>query len=115
MSAQLLPQHRLRPMAVRDVDAVLAVEDRAYSHPWTHGNFIDSLAAGYLAEVLEPAPTIAGVRATPLLGYFVAMAGAGELHLLNLTVNPDWQGQGLGQGLLDAVQAHGRDRGCTER
>jgi hypothetical protein len=26
---------------------------QAYSFPWSRGNFIDSLAAGYVAEVLE--------------------------------------------------------------
>ena len=30
----------------------MAIERSAYSFPWTRGNFIDSLAAGYLAEVL---------------------------------------------------------------
>jgi [ribosomal protein S18]-alanine N-acetyltransferase len=93
----------MRPMGVHDLDAVLAIEARCYGHPWSRGNFIDSLAAGYLAEVLE-APE-AG-----LIGYFVAMPGADELHLLNLTVMPEWQGQGHGRRLLDALEAVCRQR-----
>ncbi|MBC7940444.1 MAG: ribosomal protein S18-alanine N-acetyltransferase [Chitinophagaceae bacterium] len=100
-------------MGMRDVDAVMAVENRAYSHPWTRGNFIDSLAAGYLAEVLETVPPGAAPFAMPVLGYFIAMPGADELHLLNLTVHPDVHGQGLGQGLLDTVQDRGRQRGLA--
>ena len=90
-----------RPMTVADVGAVLAVEVRAYSHPWTRGNFIDSIAAGYVAEVLASA-------ADGVVGYFVAMPGVDELHLLNITVAPGWQRQGHGHTLLDAVQANAR-------
>ena len=107
MNARLAPQPgpllARRPMARHDLDAVLDIEARAYSFPWSRGNFVDSLAAGYIAEVLE-AP------ATGLAGYFVAMPGVDELHLLNITVAPAWQGRGQGQALLDAVQAHARQR-----
>jgi ribosomal-protein-alanine N-acetyltransferase len=103
MSAQLRPEASLRPMTVSDLDAVLAIENLAYAFPWSRGNFVDSLAAGYLAEVWsEPG---AGI-----VGYFVALAGVDELHLLNLTVAPAWQGRGLAQRLLDVLEQR-----CHER
>jgi ribosomal-protein-alanine N-acetyltransferase len=89
-------------MTVRDLDAVVSVEVQAYSFPWSRGNFIDSLAAGYLAEVL--------LSTEGLVGYFVAMPGVDELHLLNLTVAPDWQRQGHGRALLGAVQDQAQER-----
>ena len=94
----------LRPMTVADLDRVMAVEALAYGHPWSRGNFTDSLAAGHLAEVLETAP------GEVLLGYFVAMPGVEELHLLNITVSPPVQRQGWGLHLLHAVQARARAR-----
>ncbi|ODV09665.1 MAG: ribosomal-protein-alanine N-acetyltransferase [Rubrivivax sp. SCN 70-15] len=103
MSARLAPDPALRAMDLRDLDAVMALEARIYGFPWTRGNFIDSLAAGYLAEVLV-APE-AGI-----VGYFVAMPGADEMHLLNLSVAPEWQGRGLGRSMLDALEAHCRTR-----
>lgn len=103
MSAVPAALLRRRPMTVADLDAVMAIEARAYSHPWSRGNFVDSLAAGYVAEVLEC--TQDGLRA-----YLVAMEGPDELHLLNLTVHPESQGQGLARTLLNALQAHGRAR-----
>lgn len=98
MSAVPAAAATLRPMQVRDLDAVMAVEAGAYSFPWTRGNFIDSLAAGYHAWVLDH-------PAHGLLGYFVAMAGVGEMHLLNVTVAPAVQRQGHGGALLDALEA----------
>jgi len=98
MNAVLEPGPEPRPMMARDLDAVLAIEARCYGFPWTRGNFIDALAAGYLAEVL-PAPR------GGLIGYFVALAGAGEMHLLNLSVCPEHQHRGHARALLDRLQA----------
>lgn len=90
-------------MVVSDLERVLSVERQAYSFPWTRGNFVDSLAAGYLAELLlDPADA--------LLGYYVAMVGVDELHLLNLTVAPRHQRQGHAVRLLDVLEQRCRER-----
>jgi [ribosomal protein S18]-alanine N-acetyltransferase len=103
MNALLQPGPELRPMQYGDLDRVLAVERAAYGFPWTRGNFIDSLAAGYLAEMLED-------ERAGLIGYYVAMAGVDEMHLLNLTVAPAQQRRGHSRTLLD-----GLERRCRER
>jgi len=84
----------LVPMTAADVDAVVAVEAGVYAFPWTRGNFIDSLAAGYIAQCLR-----AGDDGR-LLGYFVAMAGVDEMHLLNITVARAAQRQGHGRCMV---------------
>ena len=38
-----------------------------------------------------------------VLGYFVAMKGVDEAHLLNITVAPEYQGQGWARIMLDAL------------
>ena len=96
---------RWKTRAVSDLDRVMVVEAGAYSFPWTRGNFIDSLAAGYVAELLEDAAS------RDLVGYFVAMPGVDELHLLNLTVAPQHQGRGHARALLAAVESAARQRG----
>jgi len=106
MSALLQPQPQLRPMQYGDLDGVLAVERAAYSFPWTRGNFIDSLAAGYRAEMLVD-------DRAGLVGYYVAMAGVDEMHLLNLTVAPSQQRRGHSRTLLDALEQHCRDRALS--
>jgi len=109
MNALITPQPwplERRAMLAADLVAVVNVETRAYSFPWSRGNFIDSLAAGHVAELLQSPD--AG-----LVGYFVAMPGVDELHLLNITVAPEWQGRGHGGALLDVVQAHAVERGLA--
>ena len=77
------------------LNAVLAVELRAYAHPWSRGNFVDALNSGHQAQLL--------MADDVLLGYFVAMKGVGEVHLLNITIAPEHQGQGWAWVCLDAL------------
>jgi ribosomal-protein-alanine acetyltransferase len=44
-----------------------------------------------------------------LLGYFLMMYAVEEVHLLNITVRPDRQGQGFGRKLLDKLIGLARD------
>lgn len=107
MSAVLRDERLLLPMTVKQLDAVLAIELQAYPFPWTRGNFIDSLAAGYHAQVLHGSHG-------ELLGYFIAMEGVDELHLLNITVAPAAQGHGHARFMLDELCALGRSRGAHQ-
>ncbi len=89
-----LPQHHVtfRPMSYDDLAAISRIEPTIYSHPWTLGNFNDSLNAGYSAWVME----IAG----EIVGYGLVMMVLDEAHLLNVSVAKPFQGQGLGRILL---------------
>ena len=103
MSAVLKDQPRLAAMADADLDAVLAIEGAVYSHPWTRGNFADSLRAAYTCRTLR--------LDKELLGYFVLMVAAGEAHLLNLSVAQAHQRRGLGSALLREAQRLAREQG----
>jgi ribosomal-protein-alanine N-acetyltransferase len=86
------------PMNVRDVEEVVSIEHDAYPFPWSRGNFLDSLANGYDAWALREVDG-------RLAGYFLLMNAVEDVHLLNITVRPDLQGQGVGRYLLDKVCA----------
>jgi len=94
----------LQPMQADDQEAVIAIEQSAYSHPWTRGNFRDALASGYWAQCLRVQDE--------LLGYVVAMEGVHETHLLNITVAPARQGQGWARMMLDALCLWSRRQGA---
>lgn len=82
----------MRPMRQADIEAVAAMEQRAYPFPWSAGIFRDCLRAGHHCWVLEAGAT--------LIGYGVLSTGAGEAHILNVCVDPAMQGQGHGRRLL---------------
>ncbi len=82
----------MRPMRQADIEAVAAMEQRAYPFPWSAGIFRDCLRAGHHCWVLETGAT--------LIGYGVLSTGAGEAHILNVCVDPAMQGQGHGRRLL---------------
>ena len=93
MNAVLKVNYQLRPMQMADLDAVMAIEPTIYTHPWTRGNFSDSINSGYSAWVLEANQTI--------IGYALLMMVLDEAHLLNLSVAKQQQKQGLGRYLLE--------------
>jgi ribosomal-protein-alanine N-acetyltransferase len=96
------PEARWVPITEALLDEVLRVENQAYSHPWTRGNFADSIQSGYALHALMGGDT--------LIGYYVAMEGVDEVHLLNITVAPEFQGQGWAVMLLDALALWSRSR-----
>ena len=101
MSAQWRDQTQndgpvLRAMTPLHLDAVMAIETAAYAFPWSRGNFIDSIAAGYAARVLFD-------ERGAMLGYFVAMGGVDEMHLLNITVAPAEQSRGHARYMIDVL------------
>src|SRR5262245_51750902 len=105
MSAQLDSLPRYRRMTGEDLEAVLKIEETVYTHPWTSGNFNDSLAAGYHCWIVECAAEITG--------YCVVMIAAAEAHLLNLSVAGRWQRRGIGRELLAFVTKLARDYGAA--
>ena len=109
MNAILKPlEARFEAMTPQWLEAVVRVEKSAYGNPWTQGNFIDSLNAGYQAQLL----TGGNPPDVELLGYFVAMKGVDEVHLLNITVAPEHQRQGWARVMLDALALWSRGQGA---
>ena len=96
-----VPAPVLRPIAVDMLDELLAIEVQAYTFPWTRGNFIDSLSQGHLMHALF-AP---GSGPGRMMGYFVAMPGVDEMHLLNITVARAHEGRGHARAMLSTLYA----------
>lgn len=105
MSAVLQsPEARFVALTPEQLPQLLRVEQRVYSHPWTQGNFLDAIKSGYLTQVL--------MAGDSLLGYFVAMKGVDEVHLLNITVAPEYQGQGWARIMLESLAIWARGQGA---
>ena len=98
------PRAGLRRMREQHLDAVIAIEHRAYPFPWTIGIFRDCLRAGYPAWVLHDDGGI--------FGYGVLSVAADEAHLLNVCVAPELQGRGHGRRLLRSLLRIARYEGA---
>jgi [ribosomal protein S18]-alanine N-acetyltransferase len=104
MSAVLKEVPELGRMREQELDEVMAIESAIYTHPWTPGNFADSLRAGYQCCTLRLGPE--------LVGYFVLMVAAGEAHLLNLSVAASRQRAGYGSLMLREAAKHAHSLGA---
>ncbi len=95
---------RFEALTPQRLDVVLATEQQAYAHPWSRSHFLDCLRSGYQIQLLLAGET--------LLGYFVAMLGVEEAHLLNITVAPQHQRQGWAHVMLDALAIWAKGQGA---
>ncbi|MFN3883674.1 MAG: ribosomal protein S18-alanine N-acetyltransferase [Rhodocyclaceae bacterium] len=87
----------IETMTMDELDAVLAIEESVQAFPWTRGNFLDALAAGYDAWVMR--------EGTRVIGFAIVMHAVDEAHLLVIAIAPDRQRQGRGRCLLEFVAA----------
>lgn len=107
MSAVLKPPVlQLAAMTPADVGRVMLIENDIYEFPWTAGNFNDSIRAGYHCWLVEAGEAV--------IAYAVVMLGAGEAHLLNLSVARAAQGRGIGRQLLQDVMAAALAQGARD-
>ncbi|MDT3671071.1 MAG: ribosomal protein S18-alanine N-acetyltransferase [Aromatoleum sp.] len=96
----------LTPMTELDLDWVVENEAELHAFPWTRGNFVDSLVAGYGAWILRD-------TAQPL-AYAVMLTVVDEAHLLNISVARPAQRAGIGGRLLRQLFDEARERGASQ-
>ena len=95
---------QIRPMTADDLDTVVAIEQRAFSHPWSRKLYADALSS-YQCHVLE--------RDGQHLGHVVMQYILDEAHLLNIVIAVEQQGRGLGSYLLEFALQEARARNCV--
>lgn len=100
------PPTTIREMNHDDVSMVSDIERRSYEFPWSHGVFRDCLLAGYQNIVL--------VRDKEIAGYGVLSVAAGEAHILNVCVDPEYRSRGYGERLLDEMLFRARAASVRE-
>lgn len=104
MSAVVLSeQPLLRPMTGLDLNAVMQVENSAYEFPWTLPIFRDCLRVGCHCFVYE---TEQGL----IVGHGIMSLAAGECHILNICIHPEYQRRGLGEGMVLFLLDYAREK-----
>lgn len=82
----------LRAACEYDLAEILAIEQAAYDFPWTEGLLRDCLTKDYYFCLL--------VEQQEIIGYGIMSCVMDEAHILNICIDPQWQGQGRGKRLL---------------
>ena len=81
-----------REMTSDDVNSVFTIEKKSYPFPWSKSLFEAAVLSTKYCTVVE----LDGV----IVGYGIISFVVGEAELLNLCVDPDFQGKGIANELL---------------
>ncbi len=85
---------RIRSAALADSAALVAIERRCFSDPWSEPSFRESLASDLTFGLV--AETDRGIA-----GYLIGREAAGSGEILNLAVAPEFRRRGIGGELLE--------------
>jgi ribosomal-protein-alanine N-acetyltransferase len=85
----------IEPGRKKDLEAVWAIEQASFSHPWTRAMFQEELA-----KIPATLYVLKGEPEKEVLGYCCFWTLPGEMQLVNIAVRPNLRGQGLGEMLL---------------
>ena len=96
-------------MGAGDVDAVAAVEARAYDCPWGREALAAELGRDFARVDVVRERSAGGERVVAFCDYWLV---ADEVHLLSIATDPSRRGRGYARRLLDHLIAEGERAGC---
>lgn len=82
-------------MLACDLEQVLLIEKQCHASPWSKEHFLSSLGSSHACWVLE--------KDRNIIAYAITSTILGEAELLNISVMPDMQRQGIAQAFLQAL------------
>jgi ribosomal-protein-alanine N-acetyltransferase len=90
------PELAIRKLSFSDLPALIAIERRAFTSPWSLGMFV--------LELSKPSGiNLAAVRGGEIAGYVICAKYAEAFHVMTLATAPEHRRQGIAGALLDAV------------
>ncbi len=87
--------YRIRSAVPADAPALMAIERRAFSDPWSEASFREALTSPWTFGLVAEATR-------GLAGYLIGREVAGTGEVLNLAVAPEFRRRGIGSALLEA-------------
>ena len=97
MKEKLIPKTKkqktnFKNVELSDIEKIVSIEADCHISPWSKRNFLDSISAGNLFQVLKDDELI--------IGYYIASFAADECELLNITVKKHFHRQGFGKIII---------------
>jgi [ribosomal protein S18]-alanine N-acetyltransferase len=98
----------IRAADATDLPRIVEIEQASFADPWAPSDFRAVLASG-------PAIFLVAVdaKSQQISGYVIAITVLDESEILNIAVDPQFRGTGLGASLLDAALAEVAEKGAV--
>ena len=98
----------IRNATYNDLPRVFEIERLSFAQPWSLNSFRRELSLSFSRLMLAVAGTDPGERV--IAGYLCRWLVAGEYHVLNVAVHPDFRQRGIGEALMAEAVAEARAR-----
>ncbi|SHH81038.1 ribosomal protein S18-alanine N-acetyltransferase [Ferrimonas marina] len=95
-----------QPTGSHRLSELFSLELRAHPYPWSEKTLSSCLGDGYWGESLQE-----GER---LLGFYLFQQVLDEVTLVNICIDPNRRGQGLGRLLLERAMTKAAQRGVAQ-
>jgi ribosomal-protein-alanine N-acetyltransferase len=100
----------IEPMQLADIEAVLAIEQKSFTMPWTDAMFRSELQNERTSRMLV-------ARVAPDDGLIVGYVGyrivLDEMHVILIAVAPAWRQRGIARQMICQAMEQARAAGCT--
>ncbi len=104
----------LESATTNDIDEIVSLENRVYQFPWTRNVLLSEINGKSFSHVYVARLHTDNGTAGPLIGYNFFWLAADEIHILNIAVDPDYQGKGIGTSLMQFAVQLGLKRGAAK-
>lgn len=96
-----------RLMKLADISSVQVVEAKCFPRPWSRSIFVSEISRN------DNAIYVVAEADRRIVGYAGVWIILDEGHITNIAVEPDFQRQGIGQGLMDQITKYAVERGVV--
>ena len=93
----------IRPASFDDISSIVEIENKTNQMPWSKAQFLSSMEVGHYSAVMH--------KDSDILGFAIYSPIIPESHLLNIAIDPAYQGKGLGDKLLQQIILQNRTIG----
>ena len=108
----------LGPLTLTDLESVMELEAVSFPTPWSLATYHSELTRNSRSRYLKvwPAPLPGSRAPVATLPALIAQGGimlfGAEMHIVTIAVQPAWRGRSIGEWLLLALLALGREEGA---